>query len=56
MIIGIQQGIEQGMKRGLEQDAYQKALETAKLIKQSNCGLDFIMQMTRLSKKEIEAL
>ncbi|UTC67680.1 hypothetical protein E4O04_10805 [Treponema sp. OMZ 799] len=30
--------------------------ETAKLMKQANCELDFIMQMTRLCKEEIEAL
>ncbi|WP_428770129.1 Rpn family recombination-promoting nuclease/putative transposase [Treponema sp. HNW] len=52
LMIGIQQGIEQGIKRG----SYQTKLETAKLMKQANCELDFIMQMTRLSKEEIEKL
>ena len=34
--------------------SYQKALETARLMKQANCELDFIMQMTGLSKEEVE--
>ncbi|MGI5174601.1 Rpn family recombination-promoting nuclease/putative transposase [Treponema sp. OMZ 840] len=50
--IAFAEGIEQGFSDG----SYQKALETAKLMKQANCELDFIMQMTRLSKEEIEKL
>ena len=34
--------------------SYQKALETARLMKQANCEPDFIMQMTGLSKEEVE--
>ena len=60
LMIGIQQGIEQGISQGIEQGisqgSYQKALETARLMKQANCELDFIMQMTSLSKEEIEVL
>ena len=48
LVIGIQQGISQG--------AYQKALETAKLMKQANCETNFIIQMTKLHKEEIENL
>ena len=48
LVIGIQQGISQG--------AYQKALETAKLMKQANCETNFIMQMTKLRKEEVEAI
>ena len=48
--IGMQQGIQQGFADG----SYQKALETARLMKQANCEPDFIMQMTGLSKEEVE--
>ena len=34
----------------------QRALETAKLMKQANCELDFIMQMTGLTKEEVESI
>ncbi|MEL3907144.1 MAG: hypothetical protein P1P65_09005 [Treponema sp.] len=44
------------MQQGYVKGAYQTKLETAKLMKKANCGLDFIMQMTRLCKEEIEAL
>ena len=46
--IGIQQGFADG--------SYKKALETAKLMKHANCELDFIMQMTGLSKEEVESI
>ncbi len=45
-----------GYQEGIEQGSYQKALETARLMKQANCELDFIIQMTGLSKEEIEKL
>ena len=51
-IKGMQQGLEQGFANG----SYQKAIETARLMKQANCELDFVIQMTGLSKEEIEAL
>ena len=44
--IGIQQGIADG--------AYQKALETARLMKEENCEISFIQKMTGLSKEEVE--
>ena len=34
----------------------QRALETAKLMKQANCELDFITQMTGLTKEEVESI
>ncbi|MGI5115874.1 Rpn family recombination-promoting nuclease/putative transposase [Treponema sp. SP13] len=43
-------------EEALQEGSYQKALETARLMKQSHCKLDFIMQMTGLSKAEIEKL
>ena len=49
-------GYQEGIEQGIEQGSYQKALETARLMKQANCELDFIIQMTGLSKEEIEKL
>ena len=49
-------GIKQGFAQGISQGSYEKALETARLMKQANCELEFIIQITGLSQKEIEAL
>ena len=54
--IALKEGIAQGEAKGLSEGAYQKALETAKLMKQAHCKLDFIMQMTGLTEAEIERL
>ena len=54
--VGILQGEIKGRKQGFADGSYQKALETAKLMKHANCELDFIMQMTGLSKEEVEAI
>ncbi|MGI5106240.1 Rpn family recombination-promoting nuclease/putative transposase [Treponema socranskii] len=43
-------------EEALQEGSYQKALETARLMKQSHCKLDFIMQMTGLTQAEIEKL
>ena len=53
---GFERGIEQGMQRGFFDGSYQKALETARLMKQANCEPDFIMQMTGLSAEDIANL
>ena len=45
-----------GYQEGIEQGSYQTKLETAKLMKQANCEIDFIMKMTGLSKDEIERI
>ena len=47
---------EIALQEGISEGAYQKALETAKLMKQAHCKLDFIMQMTGLSKEEVESI
>ena len=52
----ISEGYQRGLERGLEKGAYQAKLETANLMKKANCELDFIIQMTGLSKEEIEKL
>ena len=54
--VGYQEGIEAGIKRGLDKGAYQKALETAKLLKQLGDSIQKIMQVTGLTKEEIEKL
>mgnify|MGYP000514467990 CR=1 FL=1 len=53
---GIQQGIQQGKSLGIAEGTHQAKRETAKLMKQANCELSFIMQMTSLSEAEIENL
>jgi len=44
------------ISEGYQEGVYQKAIETANLMKKANCEIDFIIQMTGLSKKEIEKL
>ena len=41
---------------GYQEGVHQNKLETAKLMKQANCEIDFIMKMTSLSKDEIERI
>ena len=53
---GIAQGEAKGFSEGISEGSYQKALETAKLMKQAHCKLDFITQMTGLSAEEVENL
>ena len=53
---GIERGIEQGIEQGFSDGSRQKALQTAKLMKQANCEPSFIRQMTGLSVEEIKAL
>ena len=54
--IALKEGIAQGKQEGISEGSYQKAIETARLMKQANCKLDFIMQMTGLTQAEIEKL
>ena len=53
---GIKQGIERGIKQGFSDGAYQKALETAKLMKGRNYPISDICTISGLSVEEIEAL
>ena len=48
--------LKEGEAKGLSEGLHQKALETAKLMKQAHCKLDFITQMTGLTEREIERL
>ncbi|EMB24189.1 Rpn family recombination-promoting nuclease/putative transposase [Treponema denticola] len=52
----INEGYQNGLEQGFADGSYQKALETANLMKKANCEIDFIIQMTGLSKEEIEKL
>ena len=46
--------ISEGYRQGLDKGAHQKALETARLMKEENCEISFIQKMTGLSKEEVE--
>ena len=54
--IALKEGIAQGEAKGLSEGSYLAKLETAKLMKQAHCKLDFITQMTGLSAEEVENL
>ena len=51
-----EEGIEQGKTLGLTEGSRQKALETAKILKQFGDSIQKIMQATGLSKEEVEAI
>ena len=57
---GFQQGITQGMRQGkslgLAEGSRQKALETARILKQLGDSITKIVQVTGLSTEEIEAI
>ena len=46
----------EGKSLGIAEGSRQKALETARLMKQANCEILFIEKMTGLSQKDIEAI
>ena len=52
LMIGLQQGIQQGFSNG----SRQKALETAKILKQFGDSVQKIAQATGLSQAEVEAI
>ena len=52
--IAFAEGREQGMSQGISQGSRQKALETAKLVKQLGDSVQKIMQVTGLSKADVE--
>lgn len=56
MQAGMQAGRQEGIAQGFADGSYQTKLETAKLMKQANCELDFIIQISGLSKAEIEKM
>ena len=48
--------LKEGEAKGLSEGSYLAKLETAKLMKQAHCKLDFITRMTGLSAEEVENL
>ena len=54
--IAFAKGISQGLSQGLSQGSRQKALETARLMKQANCEIPFIAKMTGLTTDEVESM
>ena len=52
LMIGLQQGIQQGFSNG----SRQKALETAKILKQFGDSTQKIVQATGLTQAEVEAI
>ena len=52
--IAFAEGIEQGISQGISQGSYQKALETAKILKQLGDSVKKIIQATGLSQEEVE--
>ena len=53
---GEARGLERGLAEGEARGSRQKALETAKILKQFGDSVQKIMQVTGLSKAEVEAL
>ena len=45
-----------GRSQGISQGSHQKALETARLMKQANCEIPFIAKMTGLTTVEVESI
>ena len=53
---GIRQGFAEGEAKGFSDGSRQKAFETARVLKQLGDSVKKIMQVTGLSRKEVEAL
>ena len=49
-------GFAQGKSFGLAEGSHQKALETARILKQLGDSITKIVQVTGLSKEEVEAI
>ena len=50
------EGEARGKSLGLAEGSHQKALETARLMKQANCEIPFIAKMTGLTQAEVESI
>ena len=53
---GLEDGIKQGIKQGIEQGIEQKQKDVAKKLKDKGVDIDFIVEITGLSKEDIENL
>ena len=54
--IALKEGIAQGKQEGISEGSYQKALETAQILKQLGDPIQKIAQATGLTEKKIEQL
>lgn len=54
--LGLAEGISQGITEGIAQGSRQKALETARILKQLGDSVQKIVQATGLTVQEVEAL
>ena len=55
-LLGLAEGKSLGLAEGESRGSHQKALETAKILKQFGDSIQKIMQATGLSKEEVEAI
>ena len=53
---GLKEGLEKGLEQGLEKGKKEKQIEIAKELLKSNMNIDQIVQITKLSKKELQKL
>ena len=53
---GIKQGIEQGIERGVKQGSQQEKLKIAKILKNKKMDVSFIVEVTGLTKEQIDAI
>ena len=53
---GIEKGIEKGIEQGIADGVYQKAIETARILKQLGDSVKKIMQATGLTQEEVESI
>ena len=56
VVAGISRGRSEGLAQGFSEGSRQKAIETAKLMKYENLGIDLISKVTGLSVEEIKTL
>ncbi|MGI5055618.1 hypothetical protein H0R95_03035 [Treponema socranskii] len=54
--IAFAEGIEKGIEQGIADGVYQKALETARILKQLGDSVKKIMQATGLTQEEVESI
>ena len=53
---GLESGIKDGIKKGIEQGIKQGTTEIAKKMKEKGTDIEYIKEITGLTKEEIEAL
>ncbi|UTD04293.1 hypothetical protein E4N80_01800 [Treponema denticola] len=54
--IAFAEGIEKGIEQGIADGVYQKAIETARILKQLGDSVKKIMQATGLTQEEVESI